>query len=65
MIAKYVTIDDHNVDIGLQSRDRLNLLVAEVPFVKPIDAPPEMDENDDLPDQPEAGDAKNSSAKAG
>ncbi|MBL8134211.1 MAG: cell division topological specificity factor MinE [Anaerolineae bacterium] len=50
VIAKYVTIDDHNVDIGLQSRDRLNLLVAEVPFVKPVESPaPAVDENDDLP----------------
>lgn len=50
VIAKYVTIDTDNVDIALQNRDRLNLLVAEVPFVKPVESIPlddDIDENDD------------------
>lgn len=49
VIAKYVTIDNDNVDIALQNRDRLNLLVAEVPFVKAVQdaAGNDIDENDD------------------
>ena len=32
VISKYVAIDSERVDIALQSRDRGNLLVAEIPF---------------------------------
>lgn len=32
VISKYVSVDDKNVDIALQQRDRNNLLVAEIPF---------------------------------
>jgi cell division topological specificity factor len=34
VISKYVAIDEHNVDIALQKRDRNPLLVAEIPFHK-------------------------------
>jgi cell division topological specificity factor len=32
VISKYVSVDSEHVDIALQSRDRGNLLVAEIPF---------------------------------
>ena len=50
VIAKYVAIDNENVDIALQNRDRLNLLVAEVPFMKTVESPSsyDIDENDDI-----------------
>ncbi len=53
VIAKYVTIDSDNVDIALQNRDRVGLLVAEVPFVKSVGDPlpvDDLDENDDRKD---------------
>ena len=34
VISKYVSVDEHNVDIALQKRDRNPLLVAEIPFHK-------------------------------
>ncbi|HLU08594.1 MAG TPA: cell division topological specificity factor MinE [Oceanobacillus sp.] len=34
VISKYVAIDEHNVDIALQRRDRNPLLIAEIPFHK-------------------------------
>jgi cell division topological specificity factor len=34
VISKYVSIDSDHVDIALTSRDRAQLLVAEVPFAK-------------------------------
>ena len=34
VISKYVYIDEHNVDIALQRRDRNPLLIAEIPFHK-------------------------------
>lgn len=54
VIAKYVTIDNDNVDIALQNRDRLNLLVAEVPFVKTVPEPlgDDLDEDDDKEARP-------------
>ncbi len=53
VIAKYVTIDGDSVDIALQNRDRLNLLVAEVPFIKPVSTDaPDLDENDDVTPAP-------------
>ncbi len=58
VIAKYITIDGDSVDIALQNRDRLNLLVAEIPFITA--APPDftdiddVDENDDIPRRPAA-----------
>lgn len=50
VIAKYVTIEGDNVDIALQNRDRFNLLVAEVPFSKPVanSGSAGLDENDDI-----------------
>lgn len=36
VISKYVDVDGNNVDIALQKRDRNSLLIAEVPFIKPI-----------------------------
>ena len=32
VISKYVSVDNERVDIALQSRDRGNMLVAEIPF---------------------------------
>ena len=53
VIAQYVTLDGDSVDIALQNRDRLNLLVAEVPFIKPVTPDPaDPDENDDILDPP-------------
>lgn len=37
VISKYVSVDEHNVDIALQKRDRNPLLVAEIPFHKPAE----------------------------
>jgi cell division topological specificity factor len=34
VISKYVSVDEHNVDIALQRRDRNPLLIAEIPFLK-------------------------------
>src|SRR5215207_5318861 len=34
VISKYVSVDDKNVDIALQQRDRDSLLIAEIPFSK-------------------------------
>lgn len=34
VISKYVYVDDQNVDIALQKRDRNPLIVAEIPFRK-------------------------------
>jgi cell division topological specificity factor len=35
-ISKYVDVEGDNVEIALQKRDRDSLLIAEVPFIKPI-----------------------------
>lgn len=37
VISKYVSVDDKNVDIALQQRDRNSLLVAEIPFRRPAE----------------------------
>ncbi len=37
VISKYVSVDDENVDIALQQRERASLLVAEIPFVKRLE----------------------------
>lgn len=34
VISKYVSVDNENVDIALQKRERSSLLVAEIPFLK-------------------------------
>lgn len=39
VISKYVSVDEHNVDIALQKRDRNPLLVAEIPFHKAAEGP--------------------------
>lgn len=46
VISKYVSVDEHNVDIALQKRDRSPLLVAEIPFHQ---APEGEDLDDELP----------------
>jgi cell division topological specificity factor len=48
VISKYVSVDQENVDIALQNRDRASLLVAEIPFLKALEGI-DPDENDDLP----------------
>jgi cell division topological specificity factor len=48
VISKYVSVDQENVDIALQNRDRASLLVAEIPFLKALEGV-DPDENDDLP----------------
>lgn len=37
VISKYVSIDNNNVDIALQKRDRASLIVAEIPFSKAME----------------------------
>jgi cell division topological specificity factor len=43
VISKYVSVDEHNVDIALQKRDRNPLLVAEIPFHQTME---QLDEDD-------------------
>ena len=43
VISKYVSVDEHNVDIALQKRDRNPLLVAEIPFHQTAEG---LDEDD-------------------
>jgi|GEM_PF-275377 len=50
VIAKYVAIDAGKVDIALHQRERENLLVAEIPFLKPIESM-DIDELVRLPDR--------------
>jgi cell division topological specificity factor len=56
VISKYVSIDEHNVDIALQKRDRNPLLVAEIPFHKAA----EGIEQDDPDFHPPSGDDEDS-----
>ena len=49
VISKYVDVDGDNVDIALQKRDRNSMLVAEVPFIKPIPTLDDEEEEDDTP----------------
>src|SRR5215207_7572208 len=37
VIAKYVSVDNENVEIALQKRERSSLLVAEIPFLKTLE----------------------------
>ncbi len=37
VISKYVSVDNENVDIALQKRERASLLVAEIPFLKTLE----------------------------
>lgn len=37
VISKYVSIDNDNVDIALEKRERASLLVAEIPFLKTLE----------------------------
>lgn len=46
VIAKYVSVDNENVDIALQKRERASLLVAEIPFLKTLEAIEYEDEDD-------------------
>lgn len=50
VISKYVKVDGENVDIALQQRHRDSLLVAEIPFSRPVEGiekdDPEADRND-------------------
>jgi cell division topological specificity factor len=50
VIAKYVSIDSGKVDIALHQRERENMLVAEIPFLKPIESM-DIDELVRLPDR--------------
>lgn len=49
VIAKYVSVDNENVDIALQKRERASLLVAEIPFLKTLEAI-EYEDEDDKPE---------------
>jgi cell division topological specificity factor len=57
VISKYVNVHGEDVDIALQQRDRnSNLLVAEVPFTKPVIViDPDEDEMPQSKYQPEDG----------
>ncbi|MEP7290942.1 MAG: cell division topological specificity factor MinE [Chloroflexota bacterium] len=47
VIAKYVSVDNENVEIALQKRqDRGSILVAEIPFLKTLEAT-EFEDDDD------------------
>ncbi len=48
VISKYVSVDRENVDIALQQRHRDSLIVAEIPFSKPMEGA-DPDEDDELP----------------
>jgi cell division topological specificity factor len=50
VIAKYVSVDDENVDIALQRRERDSLLVAEIPFLKTLEAIEPDDYDDERPE---------------
>ncbi len=51
VISKYVSVDDENVDIALQQRERSSLLVAEIPFLKTLEGI-ERDDPDYHPPSP-------------
>ncbi|MBZ0292669.1 MAG: cell division topological specificity factor MinE [Anaerolineae bacterium] len=57
VISKYVKIDQENVDIALQQRQRDSLLVAEIPFSRPVEGiesdDPEADTAEDPLEPPE------------
>jgi cell division topological specificity factor len=65
VISKYVSVDQENVDIALQNRDRASLLVAEIPFLKALEGV-DLDEDDDLPPRakPATSNADDMPAKA-
>ena len=52
VISKYVSVDDDNVDIALQQRERSSMLVAEIPFVKTLEGI-ERDDPDYQPKSPD------------
>src|SRR5690349_940464 len=37
VISKYVSVNPEDVDIALQKRQRDSLIVAEIPFTKPVE----------------------------
>lgn len=37
VISKYVSVDSQKVDIALQQRQRDSLIVAEIPFSRPVE----------------------------
>lgn len=47
VITRYVQVEGDSIEVELQKRDRTGILVAEVPFLKPLEAP-NRDEDDDL-----------------
>lgn len=57
VISKYVQVNEDSIDIALHPSDEgnnLNLLVAEVPFVKSLATPkPDLEKDDDLEDPQE------------
>lgn len=48
VISKYVKVDQENVDIALQQRHRNSLLVAEIPFSRPVEEVESDDPDVDL-----------------
>jgi cell division topological specificity factor len=60
VISKYVEVDGSGIDIALQKRQRDSLLVAEVPFSRPMEGveKDDTDENSDkVDDEPSASSA--------
>lgn len=55
VISKYVAVKPENVDIALQQRQRDSLIVAEIPFTKPV----EGIERDDPEHSPKASSSQN------
>ncbi|NJO83666.1 MAG: cell division topological specificity factor MinE [Blastochloris sp.] len=47
VISRYVTVENEQVEIALQKRERSSLLVAEVPFTKAADSPNRLTDDDD------------------
>lgn len=43
VLRKYIDVDGDNVDIALQKRDNNSLLIAEIPFTKPLSADTDYD----------------------
>jgi cell division topological specificity factor len=63
VISKYVYIDESNVDIALQRRDRNPLLIAEIPFHKAAEGI-EKDDPDYKPPAPPDEDSAEEDDKA-
>ncbi|MDX2161242.1 MAG: cell division topological specificity factor MinE [bacterium] len=46
VLRKYIDVEGDNVEIALQKRDHNSMLIAEVPFIKPVAAPAPDDQDD-------------------